>query len=113
MTFWRSLPDNAKSNFAPALDRAGQGERTHGAAQGAGDEIAGIAQPDEIFRRQSEGIWKKGVQARIDAGQRDHRQGIGKIPRMQAGGRIAGDSPVVGVQDGFKKTHTFNVAITR
>ena len=70
-------------DFAPALDRARQRQRAHGAAQRAGDDVARVAQPDELLGGQRQRVRKKSVQPRVNARQRDDRQRVRKIRRMQ------------------------------
>ncbi len=48
---------------------------------------------------------KKRVQARVNARQRDDRQRVREIRRMQTGTRVTGHRPVIRVNDGFKKAH--------
>ena len=56
----------------------------------------------ELFRRQGQGIREKRVQPRVNARERDDRQFVREIRRMQAGRRVAGHRPVVRINDGFK-----------
>ena len=53
-------------DLASALDRARQRERAHRAAQRAGDDVARVAQPDELLGRQRQRVRE---QARSAAGQ--------------------------------------------
>ena len=48
---------------------------------------------------------KKGVQARVNARQRDDRQRVRELRRMQPGAGVTGHRPVVRVNDGFEEAH--------
>ena len=96
-------------DLASALDRARQRERAHRAAQRAGDDIARVAQPDEILGGQRQRVRKKSVQARVNASQRDDGQCVREICRMQAGARVTGNRAVIRVNDGFEKVHLVKV----
>ena len=73
--------------------------------QRAGDDVARVAQPDELLGRQRQRIWEKCIQARVNARQRDDRQFVREIRRMQSGARVTGHRPVVRVNDGFEEAH--------
>ena len=88
-----------------ALDRARQRERPHGAAQRRGDDVARVAQPDELVARNAEHVREQRVQARINARQRDDRQVVGEVRRTQARAGVTGHRPVVRVNDGFEEAH--------
>ena len=92
-------------DFLAALDRAGQRQRAHHRTHGIEDDVARVAQPDELLRRQRQHIREKRVQPRVNARQRDDRQFVLEIRRMQAGFRVTGHRPVVRINDGFKKAH--------
>jgi hypothetical protein len=97
------VPDHC--DFLSALDRAGQGQRAQGAAQRAGDDVTRVPQPDELVARQAEHVREQGVQPRVHACQRDHRQFILKIRDVDTGGGITRDRPVIGIDNGFKQAH--------
>jgi len=80
-------------DFISALDRAGQRQRPQGAAQRASDDVARVAQPDELLRRQRQRIWKQRIEPRVNARQRDDRQFVREIRRMQTGARRRRQSP--------------------
>ena len=69
------------------------------------DDVARVAQPDELLRRQRERVRKKRVQPRINARERDDRQFVRKIRRMQTGFLVTGHRPVVRINDGFEEAH--------
>src|ERR1019366_1965941 len=92
-------------DFASALDGAGQGDGAHGAAQRAGDDVAGVAQPDEILFRQAEDPGKEAVQARVNAGQGNDGEFGGEIGDVDAGGDVAGDLAMIGIWVGIKQAH--------
>ena len=50
-------------------------------------------------------VRKDRVEPRVNARQRDDRQFVGEIRRMQAGAGVAGNRPVVRVNNGFKQAH--------
>ena len=93
-------------DFLAAFDRAGQRQRAHRAElNGLGDDVARVAQPDELVRRQRQRIREKRVQPRVNARQRDDRQLVREIRRMQAGFLVTGHRPVVRINNGFKEAH--------
>jgi hypothetical protein len=92
-------------DFLATLHRARQRERTHRAAQRRGDDVARVAQPDELLARQAERVREKRVQARVNACQRDDRQFVREIRRVQARRIVTGNRAVIRVNDGFKKFH--------
>ncbi len=92
-------------DFLAALDRARQRERPHGAAQRLGDDVARVAQPDELFGGQRQRVREKRIQARVNARQRDDRQRVRELRRMQSGAGVTGHRPVVRINDGFKEAH--------
>src|SRR5438552_11795771 len=94
-----------------ALDGAGQCQRTQGAAERAGDDVAGVAQPDELLAWQAQHVRKKGIESRIDARQRDDRQFSFEFRRMQPSARIALYRPVIGGYDGFNEEHIVRVQV--
>jgi hypothetical protein len=99
-------------DFPAAFDRAGQRQRPHGTAQRLGDDVARVAEPDELFSRQPERVREIGVQPRVNAREGDHRQFVREIRRMQTGFLVAGRRPVVRVNDGFKKSHNLGRLLT-
>jgi len=92
-------------NLPALLYRTCQGQRPHGAGHGAGDDVAGVAQPDELIGRYAQYIGEKSIESRINAGEGDDGQFIRKIGGMQAGIGIPGDRPVIGIHDGFEESH--------
>ena len=93
---------------AAAFDRARQRERAGHRTHRIEDDVAGVAQPDELLRRQRQHVRKERIQPRVNARQRNDRQFVRKIRRMQAGFRIPGHRPVVRVNDGFEEAHKFS-----
>ncbi|MEA3208813.1 MAG: hypothetical protein QOE70_1870 [Chthoniobacter sp.] len=92
-------------DLPPAFHRAGQGQRAHRAARAAGDHISGVAQPDELLIRQTEGGWKDGVQTRIDAGEGDDRELESEFRRVEWGGALRGRRSLIPRQDRFEEAH--------
>ena len=89
-----------------ALDGAGQRQRTHRAAQWSGDDIARVAQPDELLLRHAEHFRNESVQARINARERHHWQRVGELGQIQRCFRSDRDSAVVRFNDGFEQVHS-------
>jgi hypothetical protein len=89
-------------NFFSAFHSAGQRERTHRAALGPSDDIAGVAEPNELFLGHAEDLRKNGVQANVNARERDEWKSIGEVGGMQAGVRVTSESAVIRVDDGFQ-----------
>jgi len=94
-------------DFAPALHRARQRQRTHRAAHRSGDDVPGVAQPDEVRLGNAEHLRHERIQTRIDARQCDDRERIGKLRRVQSGAVITGERAVIRINDGFKQAHGF------
>jgi len=92
-------------DLASALDRASQGDGAHGAAQRAGDDVAGVAQPDEMLFRQAEDAGEEAVQARVNAGQRDDGQFVGEIGDADAGAVVTGNRAMIGIENGIEESH--------
>ena len=93
-------------DFLPALDRARQRKRPHRAgAHRAGDDVARVAQPDELIFRHAEHRGEQRIQPHVNARQRDDRQFVGEICRVQTGIRVARHRAVVRFNDGFKEAH--------
>jgi hypothetical protein len=97
-------------NFFAAFDRAGKGKRAHGAGHRAGDDVAGIAKPDELLGRHPEDLREQGVKADVDATERYERKFVREIGGMQASGRIACQRAVIGIDYGFEEAHTIGQA---
>ena len=89
-----------------ALDGASQRQRAHRAAQRTGDDIARVAQPDELLLRHAEHFRNEPVQARINARECHHRQRVGEFGRVQRGLRSGRDSAMVCFNDGFEQVHS-------
>ena len=106
----RSLADQAigvadNGDLLAAFHGASQRQRPHGTADRAGDDIAGVSQPDKLLWRDPEHGRQKRVEPRVDASQGDERQLILKIRWVQAGIRITGQRAVVGIDNGFEQAH--------
>ena len=97
------MADNG--DLLAAFHGASQRQRPHGTADRAGDNIAGVSQPDKLLLRDPEHGRQKRVEPRVDASQGDDRQLVRKIRWMQASIRITGQRTVVGIDDSFEQAH--------
>ena len=78
-------------DFLAAFDRARHRHRAHHGTHRVEDDVARVAQPDELFLRHAEHRGEEFVQPRVNARERNHRQFIGEIVRVQARFRVARD----------------------
>src|SRR5689334_23280469 len=92
-------------DFFSTFEGASQRKRTGRAAQRAGDDVAGIAQPNELVAGQTENIREKSIEPRINAGERHDRKFIGKVIWMQPRMVITLHCAVIGVDDRFEEAH--------
>jgi hypothetical protein len=92
-------------DLASSFDGAGQGERTHGAADRPGDDVPRVTQPDELVCGDTEYRRHKGIQPCINASQRHQRKGFGEIGRVQAGMVVSRHGAMIRIDDGFKQAH--------
>ena len=55
-------------DFFGAFDRTSHRQRAHGAAHRAGNDVAGVAEPDELFFGEAQHRRQQRIQPWIDAG---------------------------------------------
>jgi len=61
-------------DFLGAFEVDRHGDGADGTGDRAGDDVAGVAEPDELFFFQAEGAGEQSIQARINAGEGGQRQ---------------------------------------
>jgi hypothetical protein len=71
----------------------------------SGDDIAGVAQPNELFLWHAEDLRKYGVQAYVNARECDEWQFISEFGWMQTSVGVTSESAVIRVDDGFHQAH--------
>ncbi len=84
-----------------AFKRAGQRQRAHGAAERAGDDVARVAQPDELLLGHAQHLRQQTVEPHVNARQRHQRQLALEVRRVYSRRGVTGQRPVIGVNDGF------------
>ena len=87
------------------LDGAGQGQGAHHGAGGAEDDVARVAQPDELGFGDAESVGQERIEPGIDAGEGDDGEGGGVLADVDDGVGLAADAAVVGVDDVFNQAH--------
>ena len=83
-------------------DSARERERTHGGRLRAGDVVARVAQPDEMFLRDAQNFRDERIEPHVNARQCRDGQRVGIFGLAQPCRCIARDGAVIFFNDGFK-----------